>query len=256
MDGLPLGWRTDLEVLRLAGSRITAGDGYLVVETPDNPGYYWGNFLYITDQALAGRPADCLALMARTFPAAAHVAIGLPSPPVIADWRGLGVEVERDEVLSSDAPPGGRDLPPGYVVRPLVGGDWDQSLRNEVAASDASDIEAYSDFARRRIASRQAMVAAGHAIFAGVFAADQLVADLGIVLCAGAARFQSVATVPDHRRRGLASHLLQWAGHWARDRGATRWVIVAEPGSEAARLYRACGLGPIDESWQVFRGSA
>ena len=98
------------------------------------------------------------------------------------------------------------------------------------------------------------MVAHGDAVFVGAFVGEELVADLGIVLGEDAARYQSVATVAAHRRQGLASHLLQVAGEWAQGRGTTRWVIIVEPGSDAARLYRACGMEPVDESWQVFRG--
>ncbi|MCB0898226.1 MAG: GNAT family N-acetyltransferase [Actinobacteria bacterium] len=255
MAEMPLGWRTDLDVLQKSGTRVRSSDGYVIVQTPDNPGYFWGNFLFITDPALAGRPADCLELMTRTFPDAHHVAIGLPAPPAPGLWEGLGVDVERDEVLVATEVPAGRDLPVGYVARPLTGDDWEQSLRNEIAGSQTQDMAAYADFARRRIDSRQSMAAHGEAAFFGVFAGEELVAELGIVLCDDGARYQSVGTVPGHRRRGLASHLLSVAGRWARDRGATRWVIVAEPDSDAARLYRACGLRPVAESWQVFRGS-
>ncbi|HRY09667.1 MAG: GNAT family N-acetyltransferase [Actinobacteria bacterium] len=254
MSELPLGWRTDLDVLTRSGSTITSGDGHLIVRTPANPGYYWGNFLCVTDPGLARRPQECLALMSRAFPDAAHVAIALPAAPETSQWDGLGVDIEHDEVLASDEPPTGRALPTGYSSRPLFGEDWKQSLRNEVAESGAGDVAAYVDFARRRNASRQSMVANGDACFFGAFFGEQLVAELGIVLCDGLARYQSVATVPGHRSRGLASHLLQMAGEWARGHGADRWVIVAEPGADAARLYRACGMRPVDDSWQVFRG--
>ena len=256
MDEIPLGWRTDLDVLRRSGSHITDAGDHLVVETPDNPGYYWGNFVLVTNPGLAERPKDCLALMEREFPSAGHVAIGLPAAPDPQAWEGLDIDLERDEVLGADRPPRGRELPTGYVARPLAGDDWEQSLRNEVAESGAADPVAYADFARRRIASRQRMVAHGDAVFVGAFVGEELVADLGIVLGEDAARYQSVATVAAHRRQGLASHLLQVAGEWAQSRGATRWVIIVEPGSDAARLYRACGMEPVDESWQVFRGGA
>jgi len=254
VDEIPLGWRTDLDVLSRSGSHITDAGDHLVVETPDNPGYYWGNFVLVTNPGLAERPRDCLALMEREFPSAGHVAIGLPAAPDPQAWEGLDVDLERDEVLGADRPPRGRELPTGYVARPLAGDDWEQSLRNEVAESGAADPVAYADFARRRIASRQRMVAHGDAVFVGAFVGEELVADLGIVLGEDAARYQSVATVAAHRRQGLASHLLQVAGEWAQGRGTTRWVIIVEPGSDAARLYRACGMEPVDESWQVFRG--
>lgn len=254
MHDVPLGWRTDLEVLRRAGSQITDSADHIVVRTPDNPGYYWGNFVYIRDPATAADPAACLALMRRSIPGASHVAIGLPGPPDVAAWRALDLGVECDEVLASERPPAGRDLPDGYHARQLRDADdWEQAVGQELREAGSPADPDYEDFVRRRVDSRRRMVATGGAAFMGAFWGDRLVADLGIVLCDGLARYQSVETDAAHRRRGLASHLLQLAGEWARDRGATRWVIVADRGSDAARLYRSCGLDPVGHSWQVYR---
>ena len=50
-----LGWRTDLIFPRFDGVVTDRGD-YLVVRTPSNPGFYWGNFLLL--DAPAGPLAD------------------------------------------------------------------------------------------------------------------------------------------------------------------------------------------------------
>jgi len=254
MHDVPLGWRTDLEVLRRAGSQITDSADHIVVRTPDNPGYHWGNFVYIRDPATAADPAACLALMRRSIPGASHVAIGLPGPPDVAAWRALDLGVECDEVLASDQPPMGRELPDGYHARAFAAADdWEQAIGKELAEAGSPADPAYADFVRRRVDSRRRMVANRDAAFMGVFHGGRLVADLGIVLCDGIARYQSVGTDPAHRGLGLASHLLQAAGAWAERRGATRWVIVADRGSDAARLYRRCGMDPVGQSWQVYR---
>ncbi len=254
MHDVPLGWRTDIEVLRRSGAQITESAGHVVVRSPDNPGYYWGNFVYIGDPALAADPEGCLALMRRSVPDVTHVAIGLPGPPAVPAWQALGITVECDEVLVADRPPAGRPLPEGYHARELRDADdWEQAVSKELAEAGSPSDPAYEEFVRRRVDSRRRMVSNGDAAFMGVFLGDRLVADLGIVLCAGPARYQSVGTDPAHRGRGLASHLLHMAGEWAEDRGATRWVIVADRGSDAARLYRRCGLRPAAHSWQVYR---
>lgn len=98
-------------------------------------------------------------------------------------------------------------------------------------------------FLTRRLESMRRLTEDGAAVFLGAFTGGELAASLGIVTCGGClARFQDVHTVLPHRRRGLAAHLLGVAAEWAQDRGCTRWVIVADEGSAAGRLYRSCGL--------------
>jgi GNAT superfamily N-acetyltransferase len=80
-----------------------------------------------------------------------------------------------------------------------------------------------------------------------------LVADLGIVVCGTTARYQSVGTDADHRRRGLASHLLGVAANWSADRGCTRWAIVTEATNPAGRIYRGVGFEPDVGSVQAYR---
>ena len=46
-----LGWRTDLALLEISGSVLEDRGDHLVVRTPDNPTFWWGNFLM-----LAGSP--------------------------------------------------------------------------------------------------------------------------------------------------------------------------------------------------------
>jgi len=40
MEVLSCGWRTDLAILTLSGSEVGQHPTYVVVRTPDNPGYH------------------------------------------------------------------------------------------------------------------------------------------------------------------------------------------------------------------------
>lgn len=260
MPLLPLGWRTDLDVLARSGSQLESGDGYILVRSPDNPGFHWGNFLMVTSAQLAGQPLRCLAIFHDQLPWARHVAVGLPVA-VARPWQEAGWPYEWDRVLASSRPPAGRPLPAGYTVRRLHSDDdWAGCLAAAVAehVRDGGNADAaYVDFVRGRMRSRALLTRESAGAFFAAFVGDDLVADLGIVLCgAGMARYQSVTTAPDHRRRGLASHLLAVAGQWAARRGAVGWVIVAEPGSAAERLYRGLGMQPAAVSGQVYRPPA
>lgn len=240
---MSLGWWTDIEVARRSGSQIVQRGGVFVVRTPQNPGYYWGNYVLV-----AGRtpPEAARSLFAREFPNANHVAIGFLDRPDEKSWAPWPIEVS--EVLAQNRSPEA-DTVPGYTVRALSAADWRQAWRNEVA--DQS--QAYADFAWRRIQARQTLVQRGDGLFVGAFHGDALAADLGIVLCGSVARYQSVFTHPDHRQRGLASWLLAAAGRWAGQRGVEQWVIIAEPDSAASRLYSAAGFTLAERAFQVER---
>lgn len=256
MSELPLGWRTDLEVLQRSGAVLERHSDHIVVRSPDNPGFHWGNFVMVTSPELAVDAQACIDLFRTRFPRAGHVAIGLPEP-VAEAWKRSDLHYEWDTVLVASSPPVLPQSPAGYSVRRLTTeDDWARCLAADVAEHVRTGGSAgadYTDFVRGRMRTRAHLTRQETGAFFGAFAGDELVADLGIVLCdAHTARYQSVATAYAHRGRGLASHLLSVAGWWAQGSGATRWVIVAEPASPAERLYRGLGMVPTAVSSQVY----
>ncbi len=63
-----LGFRTDLALRVLEGATISDRGAYLVIRSPGNPDYWWGNFLLLRDAPGTGGP--WLARFAEEFPAA------------------------------------------------------------------------------------------------------------------------------------------------------------------------------------------
>jgi GNAT superfamily N-acetyltransferase len=252
---LPLGWHTDLAVLRLGGSTFDERPDHVVVRTPGNPLYHWGNFVLVTDVRGGEDPAHWLATFEREFPDAAHRAIGLTGELGDEDaWRALDLTVEHDDVLATTTCPQPTPLPGGYLVRQLTdASDWEQSTGLRIAEF-AGESAHEAEFERRNTEDRAEMSARGETAWFGAFEGDRLVAELGIVDCGKAvARYQSVVTGADHRRRGLAGHLLGVAAAWAADRDARTWVIVADLGSDASRLYQSRGFEPADRGTRATR---
>jgi GNAT superfamily N-acetyltransferase len=116
------------------------------------------------------------------------------------------------------------------------------------------DPEVHERFVRTRVLTRRSLSDRNVAAFFGVFSDGVLVADLGIVRCDRIARYQSVGTDAEHRRRGLAAHLLGLAARWAGDQGCDQWVIVTEASNPAGRLYRSLGFAPDRGNAQAYRG--
>ena len=246
MRELPLGWATDLAVLEHTGSTVDDRGDHLVVRTPDNPTFHWGNCLLVTDPGAVDDAERWLETFQDAFPAATWVAIGLARLPAdAAAWTAHGLELEVDDVLATRTLPRQTALTAGYAVRRLGGDDWDQVVEGALAENERTggwERASYEPFARARADAERALSERDVAAFFGAFAGEVLVASLGIVRCGATARYQSVGTAAEHRRRGLASHLLGVAARWAADRGCDRWVIVTEATNPAGRVYRSVGF--------------
>ena len=251
------GWATDLAVLAHSGSVVEDHGDHLVVRTPHNPDFHWGNCLFVTDEDTVDDAARWVSAFRSAFPEATWVAIGLAWMPDDQDaWVAQGLDLELDDVLTTRTLPRQTPLPEGYTVRRLSGQDWARSVARSVAENDRTndhDPRGYHRFAQRQVQARRALSDRDAGATFGAFADDALVADLGIVRCGSTARYQSVGTDQEHRRLGLAAHLLGVAARWAGDHGCTRWVIVTEATNPAGRVYRRLGFEPDSGNAQAYR---
>jgi GNAT superfamily N-acetyltransferase len=256
---LDAGWATDIAVHELSGATVEDLGSHLVVRSPLNPRYHWGNCILVREPGAADEADRWVGVFSETFPLADWLAIGLRRLPADdASWRELGAELEAIEVLTTSKLPRQTALPEGYEVRRLTGADWEQTVRlsvDENARTGSYPSESYETFSRvraergRTLCEREDDVAA----YFGAFADGVLAAQLGIVRCGSLARYQSVLTDEAHRRRGLASHLVGVAASWAADRGCARWVIVTETTNPALAVYRGVGFASDGGNVQAYR---
>jgi GNAT superfamily N-acetyltransferase len=236
-----LGYRTDLMIRVLEGSLVTDRGEYVVIRTPQNPDYWWGNFLLLRE--LPDRAEPWLGPFAAEFPAARHVTLGVDVGDATGAAPLAGMRAQVLTVLSA----GGLHEPPfphrGAVIRPLAGGDdWRQAalLRAEISAGTPG---ADPQFLTARVAAERALTEAGHGWWFGAFVGGELAATLGVITDgSGLARYQNVETHPGARRQGLAGTLVWQAGLHALRRGARTLVIVADPAEDAIRVYRSVGF--------------
>src|SRR3954452_6467979 len=249
-----LGFRTDLMLRRLANASVTDKGDYLVVETPDNPGFYWGNFLLLADPPTPGSAARWLDVFHAELPSAAHVAIGIDGidgeTGEVGDLLAEGLELESSVILTADRLDAGAKTS-DTDVRPLRSdSDWQQAVAVRLVL-DADDSPRHVDFVERKLTEARQLVAAGYGDYLGAFVNGVVRASLGIITDgSGLARYQAVETHPEHRRQGHASALLLAAAQIAVDRfGVETLVIAADPDYVAIDLYR--GLGFIDSEIQV-----
>jgi ribosomal protein S18 acetylase RimI-like enzyme len=252
-----LGYRTDLMVRRLAGASIVDRGPFIVVRTPDNPSFHWGNFLLWPGPPGADELTEWIAAFTAEFPDAAHMTFGVDGTVIPEQHTfpsSMGLKPDLAVVLTAERPPPVADPGGSTILRPLRSDeDWRQDLLLLLAldAEEAPLHPGHDEYLERRTDEARTMVGRKQAEYFGAFADDRLCSVVGIASDGqGVARYQSVGTLSDYRRRGFASALLARAGSFAVDEwGARLLVIVADRDGPAAALYRSVGFDPTEEQW-------
>lgn len=255
MNVRSLALTTELALIATRGRVVDRG-AYLVVETPDDPGYFHGNLIVLPAPPRPGEVAHWIRVFDDELganPAIHHVTLtwdGITGDEGAGDeLRAEGFAVDTHLVLvaeSVDATPAPlpiRELAPAEVMA-TADLAWTMGDRHD---------ETYRRFLHRRAAWHRDLVTRGIARFFGAFDGSTLVASLGTVRVVDVARYQDVQTLPAYQRRGLARALLAAAAQAAIADGAERVVIVAEPDSAAARLYARAGFRIIERTTSACR---
>ena len=141
MDVVSLGFRTDLALLERAGSTIEDCGDHLVVRSPANPTFYWGNFLLLDHVPAADRVEMWLERFVEALPAARHRSLGFDAPHAsaadLAAFTEHGLEIDVSTVMTATSvhPPAHPNGDATY--RTLESdADWSQSVELTLACND------------------------------------------------------------------------------------------------------------------------
>jgi ribosomal protein S18 acetylase RimI-like enzyme len=260
VDVRSLGYRTDLALLQLGGTEIEDRGDHLVIRSPHNPTFWWGNFMLLPEVPVAADTDRWLARFAGTFPGTEHIALGFDGVDgrveSLVAFADRGLRCEASTVMCATAvrePP--RPNREATYRQLTSGADWAQSVELRVACKDEHEEAGYLTFATRKVATVRRMVDAGRGAWFGAFSDGALVSQLGLFRASpGLARFQSVETHPDARGRGLAGSLVHHASRYGfEELGAETLVMVADPDYAAVRVYRSVGFIDGEAQLQVER---
>jgi len=260
------GWRTDF-LLHRVGGEVIERDDCIVVRTPGNEGFYWGNCLMIGET-----PADAdLAHWLRRFdeevaagrPGVRHVAIGVNTVPppdeALPAWREAGFEMI--ETATMRLMPGQlraqpeADVDPQPRLRPI---DFsrDIPLFVDLQSADPQGHEpaGYRRFREAQMRRFAQLYAMGLGDWFGLWHGDTLVADCGLLRDGALGRFQNVQVHPAWRRRGLCRALVHAVCRWGFERwGMTELLMCADPEDVAIDIYESLGFERFDREWGLQR---
>jgi ribosomal protein S18 acetylase RimI-like enzyme len=253
---------TDIDVLAIDHT-VGRGDGYLVVRSPGNPTFWFGNFLVFDDPPGPGDGARWERLFEREFadePRVRHRTVRWDRTDGEADasideFTGRGYDLES--VVGLVAEPGELVAHPRanqeVEIRPLdptTGGQdeplWASVVEIQVAGRGAEMREDdYREFSDTRQAELRALFQTGRgAWYVALTPAGEVAASCGVVATGDRGRFQAVETAEHHRRRGICSRLVvDAAAHAAAAHSLRSLVIAADADYHALGLYESLGFG-------------
>lgn len=251
-----LGYRTDLMFHRYDGEVRDAGD-CLVIRTPNNPTFRWGNMLLFPRPPVEGD----FERWEERFQQELGRDVGHrvfawdidPGDPLADDsgsaaaFTAAGFRLERAEILAADT----ADLRPPARPHPeleirVLGSerDWREVIDLQVLCREEREDEiGYRRFRERKMTGYRRMQADGLGAWYGGFVSGRMVADMGLFVEGGVGRYQHVETHPEWRRRGIAGTMIHRLARRAFERGEARTLVLAvDPDGPAASLYKSLGF--------------
>ncbi len=252
-----LGIASDLALID--GDILDRGD-YLVVRSPRQPEFYWGNLLVFPSPPEPGDLERWQQLFTTEFacsPLVKHQTFSWDTGDTsveVARFVKAGFEHDRTVVLlaKSVQPPPHPNAE--LKVRQVHSDeDWHEVAELHIASRDpAHTEEAYRSFQVERIRGWRARMDAGQGTWYGAFLQGRMVGTLGLFRTDNmAARFQVVATHPETRRQGVCGTLVYQVAKAALARpDVESLVMLADSEYHAARIYESVGF----EAAETFQG--
>jgi len=245
-----LAFQTDLYFHRFNGN-VVEYDNFLVVQTPTNPKFFWGNLLYFKNPPQMTSLLEWRGIFIEKFNSldVEHMTFAWDSlsgeegesSQFIAD----GFNLEKSIVMVNDQILIPKKINSNLEIRAIVSEqDWQMVIDNHVAIrAQHFKEEAYRKFTIKKIANYRLMIAQNLGMWMGAFLGEILIGDLGFFHQNGLGRFQTVGTHPDYRRMGACSTLMYQTLLLARDYlNVSKFVIVADPDYFACEIYQSVGF--------------
>ncbi len=248
---------TDLLFWRTFSNVTDRGD-HLVVATPGSPGYYWGNLLIFREPPAEGDLERWTALFDAEFGQDPRIRHRLFTWDAVDGRRGAAQQfVDAEYELEPEVTLTARSVhPPPHpnneiTIRTIESEEeWEEEIQLQVASRDErfTLVESYTGFVRKRTDEYRKLISQGVGNWYGAFLGDRLVGSLGLFHAGPVARFQTVSTHPEFRRRGICGTLVHQVAARALEEGAETLVMVADEEYHAAAIYESVGFAPHQRS--------
>lgn len=223
---------------------------FWIIRMPENPTYYFGNFMYLkeapSNELLAALEAKFRAAFSKNSVRKHYTFVwnGLEAND-LSNFEEKGYNVERVIALSLDRKsfilP--KKLNSTIQVKAFdTESDWQQLIELEVAERDKSHEEkSYRVYLTKKISNYRILSEQGKGNFYGAFSETELVASMGLFFTNTLGRFQAVMTKSNFRKQKICTTLLNHVIEIGLNR-VPELVIVADIDYYALELYEKFGF--------------
>ncbi|MDG2167065.1 MAG: GNAT family N-acetyltransferase [Opitutales bacterium] len=243
-----IGYLTDCIFHKLNGI-IEKKEDYILIKTPSNPTYYWGNLLHFQQAPKRGSFARWMDYFKKEFGKnCIHVTFAWDEEAKgeIKDFLAAGFDWNEQIVLHLDEPQLDFELNKDVDVRPIsTEEDWRAVIDLQIQMNDQEKTPGFIEFKEKAFATIRNNQEQGYGSWWGAFLNGKLVGDMGLFFDDdnGIGRFQIVETRPDFQNRRICKTLLKSViTHAIEVRGISTLVIVTESNNHARHVYRSCGF--------------
>ena len=240
---------------------------HVVMRTPANPTFRWGNFLVFPHAPTADDLVQWPQIFAdemQDVPGVTHVALtwdaldgdlGTSDAFVAAGYDRWTLATMTLTALAAQRRP-----PAPCAIRALAtDADWAEWM-DLAEAQNAAQPPQYREgpghraFVETTCAGHRAMISAGWGCWFGAYVDGRLASSMGLFVRDGLGRFQSVDTHPQLRRQGLATTLLRHVATEGLERMGARTLVIAADTDEAAiGIYADAGFTVTEQIIQIER---
>ena len=262
MKQTSIGYQTDIMLASFDGE-IVDRPHHIVIRTPANPTFWWGNFVLFDCPPSDGDTDKWEMIFAAELgdlPGIKHVNLAWLSAGgatgVVSPFLDRGYTLTRNIFFVLRGKMLLKDKPPDVEIRAISSdAEWEMALRNQHRCLEgANDTPAFRGFQSLQMIRYRNMTLANFGYWLGAFIDGELVGDMGIFGKSGLARCQAVAVDPNYRRRGIGGAMVRSACILAQDSlRAETVVIMTGEDNPARRIYERIGFVPIEQASSVAR---
>lgn len=253
--------QTDLIFAAHNGKILDRGN-YLVISTPTNPSYHWGNYLVFNKAPVANDEVKWREVFKAEFGHDERIThelfawdLGQDDQFDPAPFVTLGFEQDEGITLATDQ----LEYPAKYnldieLIKIASDEEWEEVTKLQILCGDPKFAKSYEPFKRAQMKNYRQMTAAKLGHWWAAKLDGKIVADLGVFYQGQVARYQSVGTHPDYRRLGICQTLVyESALSSLTEFKVNQLVMEADIHYHAAKIYESVGFKPVEKTYSLSR---
>lgn len=252
-----LGRKTDLIFSRANGQVVDRGE-YLLIQTPENPGFYWGNYVLFQDAPREGDFKRWTDLFRREFPyysTIKHMVFAWQEPRKgdVSEFLASKFRLTNVVVLATQEVQKTERFNASLRVQPiLTESQWSTVLEDSVRDNTEHDPISFRKFKEQQLSDYKKLQEAGKGQWYGAYIEDELVGNCGVFFEDGLARFQQVITNEEHRNKGVCNTLVYEVSMRALTRSDVHTLVMeADVDYHAAKIYEGIGFKPTETNYAL-----